>query len=166
MGIKGKHSMKVNARNPHVAKRPVDAEKVLQTFFNNHKEVILAYLFGSFVNRKNGRFHDIDIGVLLDPEAEEVLDKEMPYGYQSSLSTEIAHKLKYDLVDVVILNHASPLLLRRIISTGKLIFCRSESQRMRFEVTSLKRFSDTKQIRKIKRFYMEQRIKKGLSAYG
>jgi predicted nucleotidyltransferase len=166
MEIKGKQSMKVKRGKPYVAERPVDAEKVLQAFFKNHKEVILAYLFGSFVNRKNGRFHDIDIGVLLDPEAEEVLDRETPYGYQSFLCTEIAHKLKYDLVDVVILNHASPLLLRRIIRTGKLIFCRSESQRMRFEVRSLKRFSDTEQIRKIKRFYMEQRIKKGLSAYG
>lgn len=158
--------MEVKGGKPYVADGPVGAEEVLQTFFRNHKEVILAYLFGSFVNRKNGRFHDIDIGVLLDPEAEEVLDRETPYGYQSFLSTEIAHKLKYDLVDVVILNHASPLLLHRIIRTGKLIFCRSESQRMRFEVSSLKRFSDTKQIRKIKRFYMEQRIKKGLSAYG
>jgi predicted nucleotidyltransferase len=164
--VKQKAFNKVEGGKPYAAEVPLGAEEVLQTFLKNHKEVILAYLFGSFVDRENGRFHDIDIGVLLDPESEEVLDRETPYGYQSFLSTEIAHKLKYDLVDVVILNHASPLLLRRIIRTGKLIFCRSESQRMRFEVRSLKRYSDTEQIRKIKRFYMEQRIKKGLSAYG
>ena len=164
--MKRKEPMKVKGGKPYVAEGPVGAEEVLQAFFKNHKEVILAYLFGSFVNGKNGRFHDIDIGVLLDPEAEEVLDREMPYGYQSLLGTDIIRQLKYNLVDVVILNHASPLLLHRVIGTGKLIFCRSESQRMRFEVRSLKRYSDTEQIRKIKRSYMEQRIKKGLSAYG
>lgn len=158
--------MKAKDGQLYAGEGPVRVEEALEAYFRNREEVILAYLFGSFVKRKNGRFHDIDIGVLLAPEAEEVLDRETPYGYQSFLSAEIAHKLKYDLVDVVILNHASPLLLHRIIGTGKLIFCRSESQRMRFEVRSLKRYSDTEQIRKIKRFYMEQRIKKGLPAYG
>ena len=90
----------------------------------------------------------------------------MPYGYHSFLTAEVIHLLKFDRVDVVILNNAPPLLLRRVIGTGKLLFYRSESDRIRFEIVSLKRYSDTAQIRKIKRLYMERRMEKGLSAYG
>ena len=163
---KEKDSKRVKRGKPHAAESPGRMEELLQAYFKNREEVILAYLFGSFVNWKNGQFHDIDIGVFLDPEGEEVLDREMPYGYHSFLTAEVIHLLKFDRVDVVILNNAPPLLLRRVIGTGKLLFYRSESDRIRFEIVSLKRYSDTAQIRKIKRLYMERRMEKGLSAYG
>ncbi len=73
--------------------------------------------------------------------------------------------LKYAQVDLVLLNQAPPLLLRQIIGKGKLVFCRSETARIRFEIMSLKRHADTAHIRKIKRFYMNERIEKGMAAY-
>jgi predicted nucleotidyltransferase len=127
--------------------------------------VVLVYLFGSYLNRNSGQFHDIDIAVFANPDNLEVLDREMPYGYGAFLCTELAHILKCNLVDVVLLNYASPLLTHRVIDTGRLIYCRSETDRVRFEVTSLKRYADTAYIRKIKRLYMKQRIEKGLAAY-
>lgn len=141
-------------------------EETLQAYFKNRSEVVLVYLFGSFVKSTTGRFHDIDIAVLVTPGLEKELDQKMPYGYGSCLNAEVAHVLKYYSIDLILLNYAPPLLLRRVISTGKLIFCRSEMVRIRFEVASLKRYSDTEHIRRIKRLYMKQRIEKGLLAYG
>lgn len=141
-------------------------EQTLQAYFKSRPEVVLAYLFGSFVKTKTGRFHDIDIAVLVEPGLEKRLDQQMPYGYEACLTAEVAHVSKYFSIDLVLLNHAPPLLLRQVISTGKLIFCKSEADRIRFEVASLKRYSDTAHIRRIKRLYLRQRIEKGLPAYG
>jgi predicted nucleotidyltransferase len=141
-------------------------EETLQAYFKNRSEVVLVYLFGSFVKSTTGRFHDIDIAVLVTPGLEKELDQEMAYGYGACLNAEVAHVLKYGSIDLILLNHAPPLLLRQVISTGKLIFCQSEMARIRFEVASLKRYSDTQHIRRIKRLYMKQRIEKGLLAYG
>ena len=141
-------------------------EETLQVYFKNRPEVVLAYLFGSFVKSKKNRFHDIDIAVLVAPGLEKELDQQMPYGYGACVSAEVAHVLKYSSIDLVLLNHAPPLLLKQVISTGKLIFCRSEMGRVRFEVASQKRYSDTEHIRRIKRLYLKQRIEKGLLAYG
>jgi len=141
-------------------------EKTLRLYFKNRPEVVLAYLFGSFIKSKTGRFHDIDIAVLVTPGLEKELDHQMPYGYGACLNVEVAHVLKYSSIDIVLLNSASPLLLRQVISTGKLVFCRSQMDRIRFEVTSLKRYADTEHIRRIKRLYLKQRIEKGLLAYG
>jgi len=141
-------------------------EKTLQAFFSEGPEVVLAYLFGSCLNRIPAPFHDIDIAVFVIPDRLRALDRALPYGYRAGLSAKLAKILKYDPVDVVLLNHAPPLLLRQVIATGKLVFCRSEADRIGFEVASLKRHADTAHIRRIKRFYMNQRIEKGLAAYG
>ena len=155
---------KQNRRTPN--NLPVEViEKKLQVFFGDRPEVMLVYLFGSYLKRKAGPFHDVDIAVLVAPDRLGKLDQALPYGYRADLSSKLAQVLRYDAVDVVLLNHAPPLLLRQIISTGKLVLCRSEAERIRFEVVSLKRHADTAQIRKIKRFYTNQRILRGLAAY-
>jgi len=144
---------------------PDAVKESLYAFFESHSEVILAYLFGSYITKKTGSFHDIDIAVLVTSERLEAFDRSSPYGYAAYLNTELIHLLKYNRVDLAILNHAPPLLLRRVIGEGMLVFCRSESDRIRFEVASLKRHADTAYLRTIKRHYMRQRIKKGKASY-
>ena len=137
----------------------------LQPFFDDRPEVILVYLFGSFLRRPKGNFHDIDLALLVDHDQFEALDRARPYGYRASLGTDLAHTLRYDIIDVTILNFASPLLLKRIIRTGELIFCRAERNRIEFEISAFKRFADTANLRAIKRRYTKERIKTGLTAY-
>lgn len=140
-------------------------EGVLQGFLSERKEILLAYLFGSIVRRQRGAVHDIDIGILVDLGQIDALDKETPYGYRAYMICELEHLLRFTPVDLIILNHAPPLLLKTVVSTGKLIFSRSERDRVCFEVTSLKRYADTAHLRNIKRHYMSLRIRKGFSAY-
>jgi predicted nucleotidyltransferase len=140
-------------------------EGALHHFFSGQQEILLAYLFGSYLEREKRPYHDIDVAVFLLPPRIEVLNKTTPYGYRAQLVSQLCHLLKYNQVDVVLLNDASPVLLRQVIAKGKLIFRRSDIDRIDFEVKSLKRYADTARIRAIKRLYMKQRIERGLAAY-
>jgi predicted nucleotidyltransferase len=140
-------------------------EKTLQNFFLTRSEVLLAYIFGSYLDKSKLRFDDIDIAVLVRQERIDTLNKKMPYGYEAAMITELSHLLKYPAVDLAVLNLGSPLLQHQVITRGKLIFCRSELERIRFETYALRRYADTMHLRKIKRSYMKKRIEKGLEAY-
>jgi predicted nucleotidyltransferase len=134
-------------------------------FFRLKEEVLLAYLFGSSLQGKFGKDHDIDIGLFLSPKLYESLDEGNPYGYKAEMIAELMNLLKYDLIDLVILNESTPVLAYQVIHHGVLLFSRSEKTRVEFEVSSLKRHVDTKHLRNIKRVYSGKRIEKGLSAY-
>ncbi len=151
-----------------VRKKKISLEVVkdhLLHFFRDRKEVLLVYLFGSCLRENIDRAHDIDIAILVDPVIFKRLDKEKPYGYEAELIAELIRLLKYNEVDLVLLNKASPLLAYEVIHHGKLLSCPSEEVRVQFEISSLKRHADTKYLRSIKRFYSELRAEKGLSAY-
>jgi hypothetical protein len=141
------------------------AETALQGYLKGRPEVVLAYLFGSFVERQGPKFNDIDIAVLVDDALMEAAEDLGRYGYASFLTTEIAHVLKYPDIDISLLNNASPLLQKRVISQGKLIYARSEKERIAFKTSALSRYADTEPLRRIKRRYMRQRIERGLDAY-
>ena len=140
-------------------------EKDLQDFCAGQKEIILAYLFGSLVARKTGPVNDIDIAILVEPDGLRSLDRAAPYGYRAQMTTALAHLLRCDRIDLVVLNEAPPLLLREVVGKGKLIYCTSEAERIRFEIAALKKHADTAHLREIKRLYMRKRIDKGLDAY-
>ena len=139
--------------------------RTLKKYMQSREEIVLAYLFGSLVNREKGSVHDIDVAVLVSPDLLSALDKAEPYGYRAKLIAEIAGLLGTDKIDLVLLNQASPVLLRQIIGKGRLIYCLSEQERFRFEISSLKRYADTAHLRNIKRLYRRKRIEKGMSAY-
>jgi len=138
----------------------------LTKFLLGKEEVILAYLFGSSLRGMIGGRHDVDIGIVMAPKAFESLESAPNYKYEAELIAELVHLLKHNRVDLVILNRATPLLAYEVIHKGELLFSRSEDQRIQFEVSSLKRHSDTKHLRMIKRIYLKERIEKGLAAYG
>ena len=137
----------------------------LNIFFQGKEEVLLVYLFGSYLRGKVGKNHDIDIAIFVDTRIYKNLDGNKPYGYEAEMIVELVHHLKHNLVDLTILNKATPLLAYEVIHNGMAVFARSEDLRIQFEIYSLKRHADTKHLRDIKRIYSEIRIEKGLSAY-
>jgi hypothetical protein len=58
------------------------------------------------------------------------------------LITDLGSALGRPDVDLVILNGASPLLAHRVLSTGRLVFERSASARVRFQVRTASRYAD------------------------
>ena len=133
--------------------------------FQTKEDIILAYLFGSYLRGKIGGRHDIDIAILIEPIFFNTLQKGQTYRYEAELVAELMRLLKHNRVDLVILNKATPLLAYEVIHNGILLLSKEKDQKIKFEIFSLKRHADTKRLRDIKRIYMNERITKGLDAY-
>ncbi len=72
--------------------------------------VILAYLFGSQAEGRAGPLSDVDVAVLLGPDAPPRRGWSDP---QINLMDELAHLFGVKRVDVVILNRATPAYLEK-----------------------------------------------------
>jgi len=115
--------------------------KKIKKILSSEKEVIFAYLFGSYVTRTNFPGSDIDIGIYLKPGSTKFyLDKE------KGVTTKLNCELHTDKVDLIILNVASLLLQYKIVSKGKIIFSSNEEERIRFEIKVLENYFEMKQF--------------------
>lgn len=135
-------------------------EKLLP-LLRRREEVIAAYLFGSTVTGKTHAESDIDVALLVDEGQYKKLDRAVPYGYKARMISNLARLLGTDKVDLVILNEAPPLLANEVISKGRLLFCRDDRARLRFEVRAKLRYADTAPLRELKRSYLYKRISEG-----
>jgi predicted nucleotidyltransferase len=99
--------------------------RMLKEFFQDRKEVLFAYLHGSFIQGKE--FRDIDVAVFLDahePGFTDVVE------YEIALSLQAEKKVGLP-VDIKILNSA-PLSFRYHATRGILLFSQDESVREDF----------------------------------
>ena len=111
----------------------------LQSLFASHP-VIAAYLFGSQASGATTPLSDVDIALLLAPEVQS------PGSIQAAVISDLMLVLRRSDIDVVILNTAPPLLKQRAIS-GRLLYCRDDLARVRFEVAARREYFDTKPLR-------------------
>lgn len=108
------------------------AEKIKKILFSE-KEVVFAYVFGSFLDSPS--FRDIDVGIYINNIAKEnVFDKELEMAKKISE----ACGLSVDYIDVKILNFAPSHFLNNIFKNGTLIFYKNKKRLSdRIEETSL-----------------------------
>lgn len=99
-------------------------EKV-KTCIGNNKEILFAYVHGSFLEQD--KFNDIDIALCLDERTIRQIDA---VDYEISLSLELEKEIGVR-VDVKILNFA-PLCFKYQVSRGRLLFSRDELKREDF----------------------------------
>lgn len=122
-------------------------------------DIITIYLFGSYAEGKQTPVSDIDLAVLLDGgfPPSRYFEKKL------ALLAIITSLLKTDEVDLVILNHAPPVLAYRILSKGRLVFEKEDGkgQRVNFQVRSLDRYFDFKPTEKVLHEGLVRRIKEG-----
>jgi len=102
-----------------------------------HENVVLAYVYGSFLRK--AMFRDLDVAA--------VLAKSMsPYEEQKLcgiLAREIEGRIKPRIeVDIRTINSAPPHFQFEVIRRGKLVFARSENDRIRFEEEVLSNYLD------------------------
>jgi predicted nucleotidyltransferase len=121
------------------------------------KDVDAAYVFGSVVTGTARRDSDIDIAVLLSSGA----SSEKRFRRRLELIGDLGSVLKRSDVDVVILNDASPLLAHRVLSKGKLIFERSASARVRFQVQTANRYADRIPVYETFIRYLKKSVREG-----
>jgi len=119
-------------------------QRALNSFFSEHREVLFAYLFGSYASGKLNKLSDIDIALYIDEAA--VAGKEYRYGYKAQILSELMLVLHKNEVDLVILNEAPPLLAHRAIYRGELLFSRDDKTRNEFAVRAFNKYMDYKLI--------------------
>ena len=105
---------------------------------SDRREIQAAYVFGSIAAERARVDSDVDIAVLVDRR----IRPAQMLKYRLKLMGDLGSALRRSDVEVVILNEAPPLLAHRILSQGKLVFERSASARVEFQVRTASRYFD------------------------
>lgn len=126
-------------RNGHGSSITDSVDYLLASYFSKKRpEAVAVYLFGSRARGTVSPLSDIDLAVLIAPDSEKTLS----YRYEAVLLTDLASLFKTDAIDLVVLNHASPLLQHRVLRDGRVLFCRNHRQRLRLEFKMLQEYLD------------------------
>ncbi|MBL7072247.1 MAG: nucleotidyltransferase domain-containing protein [Candidatus Omnitrophica bacterium] len=130
--------------------------KIDKNVFHKHK-VKLAYLFGSRVKGNASEQSDFDIAVLFKKEPCDPLALKEIARLSSDLSKFFPSK-----VDIVSLHYAPLLLKYEITAHNFLLYCKNEMDRIRFEVSTIKRYIDEAPIRKLYDEALHKKILQGV----
>jgi len=109
--------------------------KPIHSVIEGHPSVVLAYLFGSRVQRNVGPLSDVDVALLLD-ETDET------DSIHSNVRSAIGSAIYQERVDVVFLNRAPVELAYAIIANGALIYERSVAARVEYEAKIMSLYCD------------------------
>ena len=104
-------------------------------FASADPSIVCAYLFGS---GEQGSSSDVDVAVLFDPPPPATL-----LGPVSRLQGALENALARD-IDLVVLNHAAPDLVHRVLRDGVLVSERDANSRVQFEVKARNEYFDVK----------------------
>ncbi|MFZ5468996.1 MAG: type VII toxin-antitoxin system MntA family adenylyltransferase antitoxin [Myxococcota bacterium] len=118
--------------------RTQDLSERLQRALEPRPEVLEAYLFGSQARGDAVAHSDVDIAVYVD----ETKLPEAPFGYDAHLISELMGALGSNAVDVVVLNHAPPLLYHRILRDGVRLVAKNLRATTTREGQALSRYCD------------------------
>ena len=122
-------------------KEKKEIEDGLDPLLARTKEVIFAYIYGSFLSA--AWFRDLDIAVFVD---EKKVGRKEALDYEISLSLELEKMLRLP-VDVKVLNYA-PLSFRYEVTRGKLVFSRDEGAMFTFLEETWHRYLDFAPVEK------------------
>jgi uncharacterized protein len=101
-------------------------------------EVREAYLFGSHARGSAQPHSDIDVAVYVDERARATSG----YGYAAELTAFLMQQLETNAIDLVVLNHAPPLLYHRVLRDGQRVISRDLRATTTREGYALSRYFD------------------------
>lgn len=129
----------------------MDTQKIILeigAFLSHRREVLLAFVFGSFLEERLTEESDVDVAILF---------KDNP---DFSLLTEIMDgisKITRLQTDIVVLNNASPIIKMQVLKRGQVIKKINDSVYNEFFLRTVKEYDDLKMVRK----EQEENILKG-----
>jgi uncharacterized protein len=138
-------------------KGPLSIEQAVARCVSGRKEIQAAYLFGSVAAGRPRPDSDIDIAVLVDRRVRPARRLD----YRLKLMADLGAALRRSDVGVVILNEAPPLLAHRVLSKGTLVFERSASARVRFQVRTASRYFDLVPMFETQIRYLKASVREG-----
>lgn len=142
-----------NPRHEHIT-------QILEEFFKHLEYVELAYLFGSMARADNGMLSDIDIAVYL----KDGLSKHELNQRRLELISGLTTLLKSDRVDLVIMNHAPPVLNFEVIKVNMPVYVRDRDFKLDTEQQIMSRYLDRKHHEDfLNRSFLNRVARRGLS---
>ncbi len=126
----------------------IDCLKRLKGFWEENKDILLAYLFGSLAEGKNA--NDIDLAVLFNARPS--------YERISELLERLYKLTGTQRIDIVDLNRSGPVFKFDIITSGKLLYMRDAETLNSFELKVIKEHMDTEHLRKVQRWFLREKV--------
>jgi len=126
--------------------RPLD-EAALERLTKalDREGVVAAMSIGSHPSEAADPLSDVDIAVWHDPELEPASVLQL----QARLAADAGHAIGTREINLVMLNHASPLICHSAIRDGKRIIERDRDERVRLETRAILDFLDTAPLREL-----------------
>lgn len=131
-----------------------DIEDKICAYFSKRKEVVAAFLFGSYARKLERPDSDVDVAVLLIPEAVPEAS-----AFRSFYGVQLGKVLRRD-VHTVIMNTAGEELLNQIFSKGKRLQVNDSSNYATFQVSAYCRIADFARYRSMVQRGFINRLKK------
>lgn len=104
-------------------------------------DVVLAYLYGSFLTGDD--FHDIDIGIIVSREMEPYESLRFAVGTAAAVERNITPRYE---VDLRVLNEAPVSFRYEVVRTGVAVFVRDDDMRISFEAGVISQYLDQKPL--------------------
>ena len=123
-------------------------DKIIE-YFQNKKEVIAVYLYGSIVTGKDAEESDVDIALLTTPYKDFMESQRARVRYQTEISRLIERE-----VDLVFLQEAGELLSYQILIKGQIVVETDKEIHRSYRAYRLIKYLDFQ--------YLEDRMKKGM----
>lgn len=138
--------------------RPKNSQKTIK--FDSFKRlgegrIVLLYLFGSVARGTAHQESDIDIGVLFDRKTR----MSQYLRLESRLIEFFSDLYPKREINVVNFNISSPLLKQAAILEGKLLYKRSDKDRIFFEIDTLREYEEYSHLSKIYNKFLNIKLK-------
>jgi len=132
----------------------------ITVYLAQQERPVVAYLFGSLAEETDHRVSDVDVALLLPH------DTDPTTAFDTRLRVAaVLEKLCRRPVDVVILNHAPPLLRFQVIQRGQVLVARDSEARYLFEVRTMSEYYDAQRYLDYQYSHLIRRIREeGLGA--
>lgn len=111
----------------------------IKEFLEGREEVLLGYMFGSFVEGQLTNESDVDIALLFEKEPDLPTLVSIMNGI-----TDITDRK----VDIVVLNYASPIIRMQVLKRGRLLKKTNDKIYNDFFLRAVKEYDDLKIVRK------------------
>lgn len=115
-----------------------DLERV-RNYFKKNKLIKLVYLYGSQAREETTKDSDIDLAILVEEKNKKNISSDIQLKAMSDLEQLLDRE-----IEVQNLNVCKTTFAYRVISEGKIIYERSENERVEFEEEVIRNYFDMK----------------------
>ena len=128
----------------------------ITTFFEDEKDIVAVYLFGSYAGGHERAVSDVDLAILFDG-----LDREAANRRLDTYLVELSRILRKDM-HLTVMNFAGEVLLKQIFKKGKCLIVSDPKKLAYFTMTAYSKISDFQYYHRQMKAGLVRRIMEGV----